>query len=187
MEKCLAKEPTLELMALTFIGPYAVLLQHLQMSQPLRVTGTHPIKRDLLEWVFFSLPLDFFFFLAEEEELMEERDCSISSEKWQKSLLALPSQQAAGVGCGLKASCDPQALDFQRRGGNNSHFVTVTLLTPFQAGHPGPVSPAMGHLLSHTSVLFSESHGALPASRGAAQGRHHPPLAQLPNISTFLE
>lgn len=64
MEKCLAKEPTLELMALTFISPYAVLLQHLQMSQPLRVTGTHPIKRDLLEWVFFSLPLDFFFFFS---------------------------------------------------------------------------------------------------------------------------
>lgn len=90
MEKCLAKEPTLELMALTFISPYAVLLQHLQMSQSLRVTGTHPIKMDLLEWVFFSLPLDFFFFLAEEEELMEKRDCSISSEKWQKKSAGTP-------------------------------------------------------------------------------------------------
>lgn len=39
---------------------------------------------------------------------MENQKCSISGEKWQKSLLALSSQEAAGVGCGLRASCDPQ-------------------------------------------------------------------------------
>lgn len=95
-----------------------------------------------------------------------------------KSLLALSSQEAAGVGWELRASCDPQALALQRGGGNHSHFVTLTLSPPEAAPGHSPVSPAVGCLLSHTSVL-REPH--------PAPGKAPPAPAQLPTTSTCLE
>lgn len=64
--------------------------------------------------------------------------------------------------------------------------ITPTLSPPLSPPEAVPGwSPAVGHVLSHTSVL--REPGKPSCSEAAAQARCHPPLAQLPTISTCLE